>query len=173
MVGWLAGHVTRKKTATNLQRFDFPEWKKEYPSGNRLNDIHLEQVIKVIFDVRPHRRHRRLNRIRQMAPTCPHGRAHWRHLANMIQLVLPSAPEFTTQTANRSVQPFLHSSRQKVNILYNGRPFPQKLPLPTGIWTPSNTRFLYRLIRAHKRNGISIRPAVFVQMTAECPYTLQ
>jgi len=92
MVGWLAGHVTRKKTATNLQRFDFPEWKKEYPSGNRLNDIHLEQVIKVIFDVRPHRRHRRLNRIRQMATTCPHGRAHWRHLANTIQLVLPSAP---------------------------------------------------------------------------------
>jgi len=30
----------------------------------------------------------------------------------------------TTHTANRSVQPFLHSSRQKVPILYNGRPYP-------------------------------------------------
>jgi len=37
-----------------------------------------------------------------------------------------------SQTASRSVQPFLHSSRQTVPILYNGRPFPQKLPLPTG-----------------------------------------
>jgi len=31
-----------------------------------------------------------------------------------------------------SVQPYLHSLRQKVPILYNGRPFPQKLPLPIG-----------------------------------------
>jgi len=41
---------------------------------------------------------------------CPPTRAHWRKLANTIELVLPS--EATTQTANRSVQPFLHSSRQ-------------------------------------------------------------
>ena len=41
-------------------------------------------------------------------------------------------PESTTQTANRSVQPFLHSLRQKVPILYSGRPFPPKLPLLTG-----------------------------------------
>jgi len=34
------------------------------------------------------------------------------------------------QTASRSVQPFLHSPRKKVPILYNGRPFRQKLPLP-------------------------------------------
>jgi len=26
-----------------------------------------------------------------MAPVCPHGRAHWSHLANTIELVLPSA----------------------------------------------------------------------------------
>jgi len=38
-------------------------------------------------------------------------------------------PKSTTQTANRSVQHFLHSLRQKVRILYNGRPFPPKLPL--------------------------------------------
>ena len=33
----------------------------------------------------------RFNRIRQVAPMCPPMRAHWRHLANMIELVLPSA----------------------------------------------------------------------------------
>jgi len=26
------------------------------------------------------------NPIRQVAPVCPHGRAHWRHLANTIEL---------------------------------------------------------------------------------------
>jgi len=34
------------------------------------------------------RRKHKFNRIRQVAPTCPHGRAHWRHLANTIE---PSA----------------------------------------------------------------------------------
>ena len=66
----------------------------------------------------------------------------------------------------------LHSARQKVRILYNGRPFPQKLPLPTGIWTRCKTRFL-RPIGAHIPNGISIGSAVSAQMTAECPCTLQ
>jgi len=40
--------------------------------------------------------------------------------------------ESTTQMANRSVQPFLHSSRQKVSILYNRRPFPQNCPFSWG-----------------------------------------
>jgi len=43
--------------------------------------------------------------------------------------------ESTTDTANGSVQPFLHSLRQKVPILYNGCPCPPELLLPTGIWT--------------------------------------
>jgi len=33
----------------------------------------------------------RFNSIRQVAPMCPHGRAHWHHLANTVELVLPSA----------------------------------------------------------------------------------
>jgi len=37
---------------------------------------------------------------------------------------------------------------------------------------PSNTWFLGP-IQAHNRNGISIGSAVFAEMTAECPYTLQ
>ena len=41
------------------------------------------------------------------------------------------------QMVSWSVQPFLHCSQQGVTILYNGPPpFPLKLLLPTGIWTP-------------------------------------
>jgi len=118
---------------------------------------------------------------------CPPIWAHWHHLANMTELVLPSAhpspqskqqidrfsrlhssrqsvvryigaswrirlklctlppsgkynwthasfspPKSTTQTANQSVEPFLHSSQQKVPILYNGRLFPLKSPFLMG-----------------------------------------
>ena len=53
-----------------------------------------------------------------------------------------SPPEPNTQMASRLVQPFLHSSLQCVPIIYNGRPFlHSKLPLPIGIWTPSNIWF--------------------------------
>ena len=38
-------------------------------------------------------------------------------------------PDSASQTASRLIQPFLHSSRQTVPILYKGRPFPKKLPL--------------------------------------------
>jgi len=41
-------------------------------------------------------------------------------------------PESKIQTAPRSVQPFLHSSRQSVAILYNGLPFPLPTALPMG-----------------------------------------
>jgi len=54
-------------------------------------------------------------------------------------------PEFKYQTASRSVQTFLHSSRHSDPILYNGPPFspsPPKLPLSMGMWTTSNTWFL-------------------------------
>jgi len=71
-----------------------------------------------------------------------------------------STPESTAQTANRSVQPFLHRSWQKVPILYNGRPFPPKLPILVGD-------------RAHNPNCIMIGSAIFAQVTAECHYTLK
>jgi len=51
-------------------------------------------------------------------------------------------------------------------------PFPQNCPFPRGLWTPCKT-WLLGPIRAHRPNGISIVSAVFAQMTAECPYTLQ
>ena len=59
----------------------------------------------------------RFNRIRQVAAMCPPMIAHWRHLANAIELVHPRS---ITKTANRSVQPSssLHSSRQKVPVYF-------------------------------------------------------
>jgi len=51
--------------------------------------------------------------------------------------------EQTLQTASRSVQLFSDRWPQTVRILYNGCPFPPKLPFPImEIWTPSNTWFL-------------------------------
>jgi len=44
--------------------------------------------------------------------------------------------------------------------------------VPQRLWAPFNERFL-ELIRAHNPNGISIGSAVFAQMIAQYPYTLQ
>jgi len=38
--------------------------------------------------------------------------------------------------SNRLVQPFLHSSWQKVQVVNNGRPFPQNCPFPQGDLEP-------------------------------------
>jgi len=103
-------------------------------------------------------------------------RVHWRHLANTIELVLPSARPFesTTQTANPSVQPFLHSWRQKIYSRMGAWATISPIIAPSygGSEPPSNTRFL-GLIRALNPNGTSVRSAVFAQITTECFYTLQ
>jgi len=81
--------------------------------------------------------------------------------------------ESTTETGNGSVQPFLHSLRQKVLILYNGRPCPPELPLPMGdLDLPCNT-WCFRPIWFLNPNGTSIGSVAFAQMTAECLYILQ
>jgi len=74
-------------------------------------------------------------------------------------------PESTIQTANRSVQPFLHSSRQKVPILTMDSSFPQNRLFRWGIWTPSNTWFSGPT-RVLNPNGISIGSAVFAGLTS-------
>jgi len=52
-------------------------------------------------------------------------------------------PDSASQMASVSVQPFLHSSQQKFPILYSGRPFSPKFPLPMAGSAPlSNTWFL-------------------------------
>ena len=79
-----------------------------------------------------------------------------------------SPPESTNQMTNRSVQPFLHSSWQKVPTLYNGQPFPPKLLLPMeGPGPPSKLWFLGPTL-VHNPNGISISSAIFAQLMAEC-----
>jgi len=62
---------------------------------------------------------------------CPFARRSGPYL---IRNIVPWAPpEPITQTASRSIQPFLHRSRQSVAILYNGTLLPpSKLSLPMG-----------------------------------------
>jgi len=74
--------------------------------------------------------------------------------------------ESTTQMANRQVQPFLHSSRQKVTILYNGCPFPKNFPYPWGSGPTFNT-----IPWAHPKPKWHLDQ--FRRFCTECPYTLQ
>ena len=70
-------------------------------------------------------------------------------------------PEFTPQTASRSVQPFLHASRQTVAALHNGPPIsPQNYHFPSAFPPVRPTCFL-GLTRVHNPNVISIGSAVF------------
>jgi len=75
--------------------------------------------------------------------------------------------ESSTQTASRLVQPFLHSSRQRVIVLYSGPPLPPPLKIATshgGSGPPSNTCFLGST-RVHVPNAISTGSAVFAGLT--------
>jgi len=81
--------------------------------------------------------------------------------------------ESTTQTASPSVQPFLHGSRQCRRACLGISFLPKKLHLcmeQSG--RTSNTWFLWPT-RIFSPNCISSGSAVFAQLTAECPYTLQ
>jgi len=94
--------------------------------------------------------HGRFSGIRQMAPLCT--------LPNNAFL---GPPEFTTQTVSRSVQPFLHSTRQSVDGHARACSFSLKLSLRMGrSGLPSNTWFLGST-RALNPNVISIGSSVF------------
>jgi len=96
--------------------------------------------------------------------TCPPMRAHWCHLANTTELMHASAqwspqPKWQIDQFSRC----LHSSQQKVPILYNGRPIPQNCPShggsgphlihgslgPPESWTQTASRSLQPFCRAH------------------------
>jgi len=88
---------------------------------------------------------------RQVAPMCT-------PIYNTCSL---DPQESTSQTPSRSVQPFLHSSRQRVPILSNVPPFPpQNRPFARGSGSTFNTWFL-GLTPVHNVNGMSIGSAVF------------
>jgi len=61
----------------------------------------------------------------------------------------------------------------EVPILYNGSPYPPELPLPMGASRPSCNTWCLGPMQTHIPNGTLIGSAVFAQMTAGCPYTLQ
>jgi len=82
-------------------------------------------------------------------------------------------PESVTQTASRSVQLFLHSSRHRVAILYNGSPLPLKIASSYRGSVPLSNAWFPGPIQAHNSYGISMNSAVFELLIAECPYTSQ
>jgi len=70
--------------------------------------------------------------------------------------------ESTTQTANRSVQPFCAAHGRKSPYFTAGAPIPQNCPFLRGSGLPSNTRFLVP-IPAHNPHGTSIGSSVFAR----------
>jgi len=71
----------------------------------------------------------RFSRIRQVAPMCPPMRAHWCHLANTIELVLPSVhpspqPEWQIDRFSR----FCTAHGRESLYLIMGNPFPKIAP---------------------------------------------
>jgi len=118
----------------------------------------------------------RFDRIRQVATFCPPPVwAYWRYLANTIEIFLPSA--HPSSQPKRQINRFSHfCTAHGRNSLYFtvGDSFPQNWPFSwgSGVWTSSDS-WLLGPFWAHNPNGISIGSAVFAQMTAKCPYTLQ
>jgi len=111
---------------------------------------------------------------------CHHMWAHWRHLANMIELVLPSAhpspePKLLIPWASLSPQSKWHRDRfshfrtgdRSVSLYFTmGHSFPPKLPLPmVGSGLPSKTWFPGST-QIFNPNGISIGSAVFARLTS-------
>jgi len=99
-------------------------------------------------------------------------RAHWHHLANTIELMLPSA--HPCPQSERQVDWFSHSCTPHAECrrACRGMPFPLNCSFPCRTCTPSNTWFLGST-QLSIPNGISLGSAVFAQLTAESPYTMQ
>jgi len=74
-------------------------------------------------------------------------------------------PHSASQNASRSVQPFLHSSRLRVPILYNGHFLPQNCLFTWG----SGPNLMHSSFGppepVHIPNGISISSAIFAGLT--------
>jgi len=82
-----------------------------------------------------------------------------------------SPPEFTTQTTNRLVKPFLHS-RQKVPIVYSGRPIHQNCPFPWGDLDPHLTHDSLGPCEPTTQTAHQLVPP-FLHRRLQCPYTLE
>ena len=126
-------------------------------------------MVKVL-DIRPHRRRRRTIQSYLLAgANVPSYDAHSCHMANMIELVLPSAyPSSQHKLQNDQFNHFAQLTT-KCHSACPGTSFPLIIAPSHG---RSNTCFL-GTTRVHNPSGISIRSAIFAQLTAECRYTLQ
>jgi len=76
------------------------------------------------------------NVIRQVMATCPSTRAHWRHLANTIELLHHSAdsspqPKWQMDRFSR----FCTAYGRKCLYITMGTPIHKNCPFPWGIWT--------------------------------------
>jgi len=92
---------------------------------------------------------------------CPQWRAHWRHLANTIELLLPTA--HPSPQTKRQIDRFSHFCT--VHCRVSSGISPNNCRVAWRIWNPSNTCFLGPT-RVHNPNGILIGPAVFAQFTS-------
>jgi len=73
--------------------------------------------------------------------------------------------ESKSQTASRSVQPFLHGSQHSIPVLYSGLPFALKIALAMGRFAPPSNRWFLGPILVHNPNGISIGSAIFTGLS--------
>jgi len=118
---------------------------------------------------RPHRRHRRT--VQSYSPgsaNVPSMRAHWRHLANTIKLLLPSAHPSPQPKRQIDRSSRFCTDDRRVSLYFtmgDARPH-QNCPFPCGIWTPSNTWFPGPIPESSTQiNSISIGSAVFAGHT--------
>ena len=92
---------------------------------------------------------------------------------NTIELVHLSAQSFPRPKWQMDrFSRFCTAHGRKCLYLTMGAPIHQNCPFPWESEPSCNTWFLGSM-RAHNLNGTSICSAVFAQMTAKCPYTLQ
>jgi len=121
-----------------------------------------------IFNIIPHRHCRWTVQLYSPsgANVCPHGRAHigatWRIWLNLCFL----RPTWDhNPNGKRSVQPFLHSSPQKVTTLQWATLSPKIAPSHGGSGPPSNTWFP-GTTQVLNPNGTSIGSAVLAGLTS-------
>jgi len=101
---------------------------------------------------------------------CPQGRAHWRHLANTIELVLPSAyPSPQPKRQSDRFSRFCTAHGRKCLYFTMEDPFHKNCPFSWG----SGPHLFHDFLRQTEPNCITLGSATFAQVTTECPYTLQ
>ena len=91
--------------------------------------------------------------------------ARWHQCVPHLIHVSLDQPQSTAQTASRSIQSFLHSSRQSVRIFYNGPPLPLKIDHSHGRSGPQPNTWFLKPNRVLNPNCIAICSAVFAQLT--------